>query len=48
MLQKQKKINEQVLLLPSNQVYQINELTTSHLSKNKTIVAFEYIHIKFM
>jgi hypothetical protein len=48
MLQKQKKINEQVLLLPWNQVYQINKLTTSHLSKNKTIVAFEYIHIKFM
>lgn len=48
MLQKQKKINEQVLLLPSNQVYQINKLTTNHLSKNRTIVAFEYIHIKFM
>lgn len=47
-LQEQQKINKQVLLLPSNQVYQINKLTISNLSRNQTIVAFEYIHIKFI
>lgn len=47
-LQKQQKINEEILLLPSNQVSQIDKLTTSDLSKNKIIVAFEYINIQFI
>jgi hypothetical protein len=47
-LENQRKIRPKVLILPSNQIYQINQLTYRDLYKNKTIVAFEIIDIKFI
>lgn len=40
------KIKAKVLLLPSNEIHNIHQLTYNHLRKNKTIVAFEIIDIK--
>ena len=47
-LEKQPKIKAKVLLLPSNEIHNIHQLTYNHLRKNKTIVAFEIIDIKFI
>lgn len=42
------KIKAKVLLLPSNEIHNIHQLRYNHLRKNKTIVAFEIIDIKFI
>jgi hypothetical protein len=47
-LENQPKIKAKVLLLPSNEIHNIHQLTYNHLRKNKTIVAFEIIDIKFI
>lgn len=47
-LENQGKIRDEVLLLPSNKIHNIHQLTSSHLHKSKTIVAFEIIDIKFI
>jgi hypothetical protein len=47
-LENQGKIQAKVLLLPSNEIHNIHQLTNTHLHKNKTIVAFEIIDIKFI
>lgn len=47
-LESQGKIQAKVLLLPSNERHNIHQLTNTHLRKNKTIVAFEIIDIKFI
>jgi hypothetical protein len=44
-LENQLKIKAKVLLLPSNEIHNIHQLTYNHLRKNKTIVAFEIIDI---
>ena len=47
-LENQPKIKAKVLLFPSNEIHNIHQLTYNHFRKNKTIVAFEIIDIKFI
>ena len=47
-LENQRKIKPKVLILPSNKTCEINQLTYRDLYKNKVIVAFEIIDIKFI
>lgn len=47
-LENQRQIQSQVLLLPSNRRYNISQLTYTDFYKNQTIVGFEIIDIKFL
>lgn len=47
-LENQSESQDKVLLFLSNEIDNICQLTNTHLHKNKTIVAFEIIDIKFI